>query len=181
LLAVPFTRDSDEIYKRIVRTRPIGRTSLLDAIHLGLVQMKNAHNLRKAMIILSDGGDNRSRYTEREINSAMIESDIQVYAMGIFDADERKRSPEEQNGPRLLDQLAEETGGRHFPVHNLDDLPDVCTRIGSELRNQYVLGYSPEHDARDGKYHRVQVRVEAPENAPPLRAHYRQGYYSDSQ
>ena len=179
-LAVPFTRNSEDIYKYVSRTKPIGRTSLLDAIHVGLVQMKNARHLRKAMIIFSDGGDNRSRYTESEINSAVRESDIQVYAMGIFDPEDTKRRPvEEQNGPKLLDQLAEETGGKHYPVRNLDDLPDVCARIGNELRNQYLLGYSPSNDAHDGKFHRVEVHLSAPEDMPPLTAHYRQGYYSD--
>src|SRR6266851_2016296 len=142
-LAIPFTRDSDEIYKRIVHTRPIGRTSLLDAIHMGLLQMKGAKNLRKAIVIFSDGGDNRSRYTESEIKTAMREADVQVYAMGIFEPeDTRKRTPEEEDGPRLLSELADETGGRHYPVHRLQDLPAVCERIANELRNQYLLGYA---------------------------------------
>jgi Ca-activated chloride channel homolog len=179
-LAVPFTSDSGEIYKRIVHTRPVGRTSLLDAIHLGLAQMKGARNLRKAMIILSDGGDNRSRYTERDIKNAMLEADVQVYAMGIFDsADGRKRTPEEQNGPALLEELAEQTGGRHYPVKNLDELPDVCARIGNELRNQYVLGFAPSNVRHDGKYRRVEVKLSAPDDMPPLRVNYRKGYYSD--
>ncbi|MGD1098605.1 MAG: VWA domain-containing protein, partial [Bryobacteraceae bacterium] len=122
-LAVPFTRNSDEIYKRIVRAKPMGRTSLLDAIRLSLSQMKDAQNLRKAVVIFSDGGDNRSRYTETEVMEAMREADVQVYAMGIFDLDGRKATLEERNGPQLLANLAEETGGRHFPVDNLEDLP----------------------------------------------------------
>jgi Ca-activated chloride channel family protein len=175
---VPFTQDSDELYRRIVRTHPIGRTSLLDAIHLALVQMKQAKNLRKAIVILSDGGDNRSRYTASEIKSAMIETDIQVYAMGIFDPEEHKHTPEERNGPKLLDDLARETGGRHFPVENLEDLPKISERIGNELRNQYVLGYSPPHEIRDGKYRHVKVTLALPEVSPPLRVHCRPGYYA---
>lgn len=173
-LAVGFTRDSDEIYKRIVHTKPLGRTSLLDAIHLGLEQMKHARNLRKALVIFSDGGDNRSRYTESEIMSAMREADVQVYAMGIFDPDGvPKRTPEEKNGPKLLEELAEETGGRHFPVGDLEQLPEVCAKIGTELRNQYILGYTPLNMDEDGSYRRVKVTVTA-----PLRAHFRQGYYA---
>lgn len=178
-LTMPFTRDSEAIYKRIVHTRPVGRTSLLDAMHMALLQMKSARNFRKAIVILSDGGDNRSRYTETEIKSAVREADVQVYAMGIFESDEtRKLTPEEQNGPRLLGELAEETGGRHFPVQNLDELPGVCARIGTELRNQYLLGYSPVNTTEDGKYRPVTVLVKAPENMPPLRAHHRQGYFA---
>jgi Ca-activated chloride channel family protein len=180
-LAVPFTRNSDEIYKRIVRAKPLGRTSLLDAIQMSLSQMKNAQHLRKAVVILSDGGDNRSRYTETEVMEAMREADVQVYAMGIFDLDGRKATPEERNGPRLLGNLAEETGGRHFAVGNLNDLPAVCARIGNELRNQYMLGYAPVNAGRDGKYRRIKVVLADPANTPPLRAYHRQGYYAPTQ
>lgn len=178
-LAVPFTRDSDEIFRHIAHVRPVGRTSLLDAIHLALLEMQGARNLRKALVILSDGGDNRSRYTETEIKVAMREADVQVYAMGIFEPDEtRKRTREEEDGPRLLAELAEETGGRHYPVENLEALPSVCVRIGMELRNQYMLGYAPSNAAHDGKYRQVKVSVTAPQNMPALRSYHRQGYYA---
>lgn len=174
-----FTRNSSEILKRIAHAHTYGRTSLLDAIHLALLQMKGAQNPRKAILILSDGGDNRSRYTETEIKSAMREADVQVYALGIFDPDGRpKKTPEERNGPRLLADIAEQTGGRHFPVRNLDDLPALCERIGMELRNQYVLGYYSSSAVEDGRYRHVKVTVTAPADMPPLRAHSRQGYYA---
>jgi VWFA-related protein len=169
---VPFTRDSETIYKRIAHTKPMGRTSLLDAIHLALLQMKTAKNLRKAILIFSDGGDNRSRYTESEIKTAMREADVQVYAMGIFDPDDSPhKTIEERNGPKLLDELAEETGGRHYPVNNLDDLPAVCEKIGAELRYQYMLGYTPTNEDEDAGFRKVKVLVPA-----PMRAHYRSGY-----
>lgn len=182
-LSVPFTQNSDALYDRIVRTKPVGRTSLLDAVHLAMKQMKNAKNPRKAIVILSDGGDNCSRYTESEIKSAMREADVQVYAMGIFEPPDnsRKLTREEQNGPRLLDELAEETGGRHFPVQDLNDLPAVCARIGNELRNQYLLGYAPLNEMRDGKYRHVTVIIAPPPDMPPLRAHHRQGYFAATQ
>jgi Ca-activated chloride channel family protein len=180
-LAVPFTQDSDSIYKRVARTRAIGRTSLLDAIHMALVQMKTAKNLRKAIVIVSDGGDNRSRYTESEIKAAMREADVQVYALGIFDpGDQPKRTREEKDGPRLLGELADETGGRHYPVENLNDLPELCGRIGNDLRTQYLIGYAPTNGADDGKYRHVRVSVVAPAEMPPLRTHHRQGYYAGS-
>ena len=174
-LAVPFTRDSNLIYQHIVRTKPLGRTSLLDAIHMALTQMKEAKNLRKAIMILSDGGDNRSRYTESEIKSAMREADVQVYALGIYDPDDQpKRTLEEKNGPKLLSELAHQTGGRHFTINDLDDLPAVCERIGNELRNQFVIGYAPG-TAEDATYRHVKVTVTAPD-MPPLRVYHRQGY-----
>ncbi len=181
-LLVPFTRDSDEISNRIARIRAVGRTSLLDAIHLSLAQMKHAHNLRKAIIIFSDGGDNRSRFTEREVKQAMLESDVQVYAMGVFDLDGgRKLTREELDGPRLLTDLAEETGGKNFPVDHLDDLPKVCDRIGNELRNQYLLGYMPANAARDGRYRQVKVVLANTGSRPQLKPFYRQGYYAPLQ
>ena len=112
----------------------------------------------------------------------MREADVQVYAMGIFEPeDSRKRTPEEENGPRLLSELADETGGRHYPVRNLEDLPSVCARIGSELRNQYLIGYAPANAAQDGKFRKVKVTVTAPDDMPSLRAHHRQGYVAATQ
>jgi len=172
-LTVPFTPDSSLISHRMSRTRPFGRTSLLDAIHLALTQMKNARNLRKALVILSDGGDNRSRFTAHEIKNAMLESDVQLYAMGIFDL-------EEQNGPILLEDLAEQTGGEMFTVNNPEQLQPVSERISRELRNQYLLGYSPTDVERDGKFRRVKVTLNAPE-LPKLRTYFRHGYYAPAQ
>lgn len=181
-LTVPFTQDSDELYQRIVRARPFGRTSLLDAIHMATVQMKNARNLRKAIVIVSDGGDNRSRYSASEVKNAMFEADVQVYAMGIFDWDDLQKHPvEERNGPQLLDELAEQSGGRHYPVHNLDELDTISARISNELRNEYMLGYFSTNDARDGKFRRVKVSVTPPSQMPKLRTYYRHGYYAPAE
>jgi Ca-activated chloride channel homolog len=181
-LSVPFTRDSDEIYRRIAHVHTAGRTSLLDAIHLALAQMKHAHNLRKAIVIFSDGGDNRSRFTEREIKIEMLESDVQVFAMGIFDLDDsRKLTREELDGPRLLSELAEETGGKHFPVDHLDDLPAVCDRIGNDLRNQYLLGYLSSNGTRDGRYRKIKVGLAVQERKMQMKPYYRQGYYAPLQ
>lgn len=180
-LTVPFTPDSDLIFRRISRTRPFGRTSLLDAIHLAMVQMKNAHNLRKALVILSDGGDNRSRFSAGEVKNAMLESDVQLYAMGIFDLEDLHKHPiEEQNGPLLLDDLAEQTGGRMFTVDNPDQLEPVSERISRELRSEYLLGYSPSDAERDGKFRRVKVKLNAPD-LPNLRTYFRHGYYAPAQ
>ncbi|HEY7334659.1 MAG TPA: VWA domain-containing protein [Bryobacteraceae bacterium] len=183
-LVVPFTPNTDEIYKRIVHLKPFGRTSLLDAIHMALSQMKYAINPRKAIVIVSDGGDNRSRYTAAEIKTGMLESDVQLFAMGIFDwaalRSAKKLPIEEQNGPRLLDELAEETGGRHYPVEDLDALTSIGESISRDLRTEYVLGYSPTNPARDGKFRQIKLQLTAPEE-PKLRADYRHGYYAPSQ
>jgi VWFA-related protein len=177
-LIAPFTTDADEIYQQVAHARPAGRTTLVDAIALALGQMKKARHLRKSLVILSDGGDNWSRRSVREVKSALIESDVQVFAMGIFDADVGvKRPEEERNGPKLLDELTEMTGGKHYPVPSLDELPEISERIGRELRSQYLLGYYSTNPERDGKYRQVVVKLDAP-NARELRTYYRRGYYA---
>jgi Ca-activated chloride channel family protein len=175
-LSVPFTTDAKDVFEHVAHAHPLGRTSLLDALHLALVQMKRAKYTRKAIVIVSDGGDNRSRYTLSQIESAMKESEIQVYSMGIYDPeDQRKRTPEEKNGPQLLSDLSEESGGKHYSVDNLDDLPGIAAHIGEELRSQYVISYASPSSAADGKYHKIEVRLIS---APELDLRYRRGYYA---
>jgi Ca-activated chloride channel family protein len=176
-LTVPFTQNPAEVYGQIARTKPLGRTSLIDAVHLATVQMNKARHPRKALVIFSDGGDNWSRHSVREIRSALLESDMQVYAMGIFDEDYAHNHPvEERNGPALLDELTVLTGGRHFPVEDLDRLPEISERIGRELHSQYLLGYHPTNLTRDGKYRQVKVVLQLPE-ARELHTSYRRGYF----
>src|SRR5713226_569783 len=177
-----FTTNLEEIQNRLTFTQAKGRTALLDAVYMALHKMKKARNPRKALLIISDGGDNSSRYTESEIKNLVREADVQIYAIGIFEpVSSRGRTAEELNGPGLLNELAEQTGGRHFAVENLNELPDVAAKIGIELRNQYILGYSPIIKERDGKYRKVLVKLVAPKRMPPLRAFFRQGYYSPDQ
>jgi Ca-activated chloride channel homolog len=177
-----FTKETEEIQNRLTFMQAKGRTALLDAVYLAMNQMKKAHNPRKAILIISDGGDNSSRYTETEVKDAVREADVQIYAIGIFEPfGARGRTPEELNGPGLLSEIAEQTGGRHFAVENLAELPDVAAKIGIELRNEYVLGYSPKNTARDGKYRRVMVRLVKTTGLPPLRAMFRTGYYAPAQ
>jgi VWFA-related protein len=181
-LKVPFTGDWSGITDAIARARPSGLTAMLDAIHLGIAQMKHARNARKALIVLSDGGDNFSRRNLRELKATLIEADVQVYAMGVFDSDlSQKHTPEERNGPKLLDQVALETGGRDFPVVSVDRLPDIGVQIARELRNQYLLGFAPATLVADGKYHSVNLKLASPEAENRLRAYYRQGYYAPGQ
>ena len=181
-LLMPFTSDSDQIYKKIKRTKAFGRTSLIDAIHLALVQMKNARHSRRAIVILSDGGDNRSRLTRGEIKGALGESNIQMYAMGIFDRDNTvKHTREEENGPRLLDELAAQTGGRLYPVDRIDDLETVSATIGIALRNEYLVGYVPTNPSRDGKYRQVKVSLIVPSEMPTPSISYRHGYYAPTE
>jgi VWFA-related protein len=177
-----FTHNTEQIQNKLTFTQSKGKTALLDGIVMAMNEMKKAKNPRKALLVISDGGDNNSRYTEGEIKNRVKEADVQVYAIGIYEpASSRGRTAEELSGPSLLTELAEQTGGRQFPVENLNELPDVATKIGIELRNQYVLFYNPSNRERDGKYRRVQVKLVQPKGLPPLRAFWRTGYYAPSQ
>jgi Ca-activated chloride channel homolog len=144
--------------------------------------MKKARNPRKAILIISDGGDNNSRYTESEIKNTVREADVQIYGIGIFEPmGSRGRTPEESMGPGLLSEVAELTGGRSYNVENLNELADIAAKIGIELRNQYVLYYSSSNPARDGKYRHVNVKLVQPKGLPPLKAFFRLGYYAPTQ
>ncbi len=177
-LTVPFTNDPGELYRHVLHAHPFGRTSLLDAVHMASLQMKHARNSRKAILIVSDGGDNRSRFTPRQVQSDVLESDMQTYAIGIFEPDAtRKLTAEELHGPDLLEELAEATGGRHYRVDDIDQLASVAARVSTDLRNQYLLGYTSTNAERDGKYRQVQVSVTA-NGAVKLRTYYRRGYYA---
>jgi VWFA-related protein len=181
-LIVPFTTNTDDVQNQLTFTQSKGRTALLDGIYMAMNNMKKARNPRKAILIISDGGDNSSRYTESEIKNAVREADVQVYAIGIFEPmGSRGRTTEEMSGPGLLSEIAEQTGGRHFPVENLSELPDIAAKIGIELRNQYVLYYSPKNQERDGKYRHVNVKLVQPRGLPPLKAFFRLGYYAPTQ
>ena len=180
-LTSSFTSSVEDLQSRMMLTVPKGRTALLDAIFLGLSQMRSAHNNKRALLILSDGGDNHSRYSEGDIKRLVKESDTQLYAIGIFDpAEYRNRTPEELNGPSLLNDITEMTGGRVFNVENLNDLPDVATKISLELRNQYILGYRPSNKAHDARWRKLKIKLRAPKGLPPLRAYSKTGYYAPS-
>ncbi len=180
-LAVPLTRDPEDIQTQLTFTVSKGRTALMDAIVLGLHELKKSGRKRKALLIISDGGDNCSRYRESEVRRRVRESDALIYAIGVFEpSGSRGRTPEESAGPGLLTDISEMTGGRHFPA-DTSELPDIAAKIGIELRNRYILGYSPTDGQRDGRYHRVQVKVVPPRGLPNLRASWRLGYYAPAQ
>ena len=182
-LSVGFTGNTVEIRSALKNAQASGMTALLDAVNTGLVEMKEAKNSRKAIVVVSDGGDNRSHYTAAQIESLVREADVQIYAMGVFEpVFSSALTPEEISGPRLLSEIAMQTGGRAFAAAVPGDMPSVATRIAVELRNQYVLGYYPKNKSRDGKYRNVEVRVAPPPGlGSPLKVHWRLGYYAPSQ
>jgi Ca-activated chloride channel family protein len=180
-LTSSFTNSVEDLQSRMMLTAPKGRTALLDALYLGLSEMRGAHNAKRALLILSDGGDNHSRYNESDIKRLVKEADTQLYAIGIYDPlGQRNRTPEELNGPSLLSEVTEMTGGRVFGVEKLEELPDIASKIGMELRNQYVLGYRPSNKAHDARWRKVKIKLRAPKGLPPLSVYSKTGYYAPS-
>ncbi len=172
-LSVGLTTHIEEIQTALKNVQPGGLTAMLDAINTSLHEMKKAKNPRKAIVIVSDGGDNHSHYTAAEIESLVRAADVQVYAMGVFEPVlSFGLTPEEISGPRLLSEIATQTGGRGF---------SAALTIAVGLRNQYVLAYYPRNQARDGKYRKVEITLSQPQGVPPLKAHWRLGYYAPSQ
>ena len=172
-IAAPFTNNAGTIQNRLLYTGSAGKTSLLDAIRLALDYMKHAANPRRALLVISDGGDNHSRFTESEIRRKVRETDVWIYAIGIGERG-AIMLPEETRGDTLMQGIAEESGGRLFAARNAAEMPEIARSIGLELRNQYLIGYRPSNLARGGKYRKVQVKVV---DGRALRVTWRPGYF----
>ena len=176
-----FTNSVEDLQRRIISAPAKGRTALLDAIYLGLSEIKTARNAKRALLIMSDGGDNNSRYNAKDIKRLVREADTQLYSVGIFDPFEyRSRTPEELSGPSLLTEVTELTGGRAFSVESINELPDIAAKIGAELRNQYILGYRPSNKSHDARWRKIKVKLRAPKGLPPLSVYAKTGYYAPS-
>jgi Ca-activated chloride channel family protein len=177
---VDYTSDPDDVEARMVMLKPENRTALIDAVYLGIDHLRQAKYDRKALLIISDGGDNRSRYTEGELRRVVREADVQIYSIGIFDS--YAPTQEEVLGPVLLKEISEMTGGRAFDAgSDMGDLQDIATRISAELRNEYVIGYTPTDVRHDGNWRKLKVRLLPPPGLPQLTVHFRQGYYAPSE
>jgi Ca-activated chloride channel homolog len=166
LLVTGFTEDAGEILKELTVVQPLGWTALNDAIFLGVHQMKSAKNSRRALFVLTDGGDNNSRYTDSEVRDLVRESDIRIYSIGLFDR------------PDFLEKLGMDTGGKAYWAHKLEDLPATIEKLSNDFRNQYVLGYSPDERQKDGKYRNVRVQILKTIQGLPLNVFWRRGYYA---
>jgi len=177
-LTIGFTSVPEEIQNRVAMARPSGRTALLDAVYLALRQMKKAHNARKVLLIISDGGDNHSRYNAREVENLARESDVETYAIGIGARVSRAITEYDPSGALLLEEISEQGGGRYYEIDRSQDLPATAEKIGLEIRHQYVLGYTSTDQGRDGRYRRVEVKVLRSRGQPKLSAYWRRGYYA---
>ena len=179
-LAADFTDRPEEIENALLAVQPKGRTSLLDAIYMGIRRMKNARYSRRALLIVSDGGDNHSRYSERDVKNAVREADIMIYAVGTYDR--YATTQEELLGPELLQDVAGVTGGQSYTISNAAEMPEVTRAIGTRLRHQYMLTYRPHTQSRDGKWHKINVKLLLPKKwSTFLRVSARTGYYAGAE
>jgi len=175
-LLVDFTRSVEQVQNQMAYLEPKGRTALLDAVYMGVSKMREARYARRALMIISDGGDNRSRYTEGELKSLVKEADVLIYAAGIYDRN--FASEEERRGPELLNEIATLTGAQSFTVDNPNQLPRITKSIGIQLRYQYVLGYRPSKHPGDSTWRKIRVRLKLPKGTRHLGIFAKTGYYS---
>ena len=173
-LVVPVTPDPGKITYRLLFTKTKGSTALLDAVFLGLHEIKKSSKKRKALVVISDGGENSSRYTSTEIKNVVKESDVLIYSIGVF------ADPLYTDAGGVLNSISEQTGGRMFRTQGMR-LSDIAQKISIDLRNRYLLGYVPSNRERNGRYHLVEVKIVPPKGLPPVKAHWRTGYYAPTE
>ena len=169
------------IEERLTSARPQGGTALYDAVYLGISKLRTARYQRRALLIVSDGGDNRSRYTLKETKHVIEEANVLTYGIGIFDDVPVPlfKTIEERWGRKTMGELTDASGGRTIPADDRRQIPQIAALISRELRDQYILGYQPSSQKRDGKWHRIRVRLAAA--ATPRHVHYREGYVAPEQ
>ena len=169
------TQSLDEIQQKLAADNPEGQTALLDAIYLAIAKMRSARYQRRALLIVSDGGDNHSRYGLKEIKSLVQEANVELYAIGIFDS-MLFRSFEEFMGKHWLSEITDVTGGRTVAAGDLGKVPEIAATVSREMRNEYLLGYRPRNGVRDGKWRKIKVQVTPPEGVGRIQAYYKKGY-----
>ena len=175
------TTDSlEEIQAKLDLVTPEGNTALLDGIYVGAAKLRSARYKRRALLVISDGGDNHSHYNAKETKNLVQEADVLVYSIGIFDNMPVPgfKTIEEKLGKHLLTGITDATGGRTIAVDSRSKVAEVAASISRELREQYVLGYHPNDAPHDGKWRKIKVQVAASPGAPTLRAYYKRGYYA---
>ena len=169
-LTIPLTADTGTIRAEILMTHSGGSTALFDALYMAINEMRKSKKTKKAIVLFSDGGENHSRYTKRELDNLIQESDVLIYTVLIPGADA---------DPVLMSRIAEMTGA-HGYFANPQELPDIAKKICIELRNRYVLGYAARDEPRDGRYHHIEIKLLPPRGLGKIRAHWRLGYYAPS-
>jgi len=178
-LMADFTTDITKLQSKLIITPAKGMTAMYDSVYLGLEKLKDGSNPKKALLLITDGEDNRSRYTFQNVKEFVKEQDVQIYGIGIVD-DWNSQLSAGRTGRALIEELAELTGGRAFFPDSVYDLEDITTKIAVELKNQYVVGYHSTNEAKDGKWRKLRMKVNPPKGIQRLNVRYKQGYYAPS-
>ncbi len=165
-----FTSRSQNVRGEISIVNSSGRTALYDALYLGLEKIREARNDKKALIIITDGEDNSSRYTFNEVKEFAKESDAQIYVIG--------EQGDLGYGRGIISEIVQLSGGRSFFPDSFKQLDYFCDLIHTELRNQYVIGYIPTDQDYDGKWRKLKVKLDPPEGLPRLTVRTKEGYFS---
>lgn len=171
------TRDGEALLQKLTLVEPRQNTALYDAVYLGLDRVTRGSHQKRALLIISDGQDNASRYNFGEVRRLMKESDVVTYAVGIVDAGDLG-SPLGMQGQAFLDELTSVTGGKSFYPTSDVEMDEIFERIALELRHQYSIGYTPTDFQPDGKWRKVKVKVKPPRGLPRLTVRGREGYYA---
>ncbi|MBK9530061.1 MAG: VWA domain-containing protein [Acidobacteria bacterium] len=171
------TRDGDAVLRKLTLVKPKENTALYDAVYLGVERVTRGTHQKRAMLIISDGQDNASRYNFGEVRRLMKESDVVTYAVGIMDRGDSGNALGLQ-GQAFLDELSSVTGGKSFYPQTDIEMDEIFERIALELRNQYSIGYIPKDFQPDGKWRKVKVKIKPPRGLPRLTVRSREGYYA---
>jgi Ca-activated chloride channel family protein len=176
-VAEQFTTDVARLRNRLVFEPTKGMTALYDAVYLGLEKLKDGTQPKKALLLITDGEDNRSRYTFSNVREFVKEQNVQIYAIGIV-SDWNSGLGNGRSGRALVEELADLTGGHAFFPDSVYDLEDICTKIAVELKNQYVIGYKSTNETKDGKWRKIKVQVDPPKGVGRLNVRFKTGYYA---
>jgi Ca-activated chloride channel family protein len=177
-LLLDHTRDSDALMQKLTFVQTKGQTALYDACYLGVERVTRGAHPKRAILLISDGQDNSSRYTFSELRRLLKESDVIIYAIGIVDGHDDSQLG--FTGRAILEELAGVSGGKAFFPSTSAEMNDTFERIALELRTQYSIGYRPTNFANDGKWHKLKIKVQPPRGFPRLFVRGREGYFANA-
>jgi Ca-activated chloride channel family protein len=170
--------DGDTLINKLTLVDPKGQTALYDAAYLGIEKVKQGRHTKRAILLISDGQDNSSRYTYSELRKLLREAGVQIYCIGIVEFGGAAGGTLDMQGQAILEEISQVTGGKAFFPRSAAELEDATTRIALELRHQYSIGYTPTNVKRDGQWHKIKVQVKPPRGLPNLKVQHKEGYYA---
>src|SRR5262245_10497736 len=170
--------DGNTLLNKLALVNPSGQTALYDAGYLGIEKVKQGRHSKKAILLISDGQDNSSRYTYGELRKLLKEANVQIYCLGIVELGGGAGSSLDISGQSILEEISQTTGGKAFFPRTTAELEDATTRIALELRHQYSIGYVPHNEKLDGRWRKIKIRVNPPRGLPTLNVRAKEGYFA---